>query len=180
MYWALLIPCLAFSAVTLQQSAVQAQSFLERRIQQRMEQRLEERRREEAFQAGHRCAERAQTYSAGPSGNVVLKLAADGIGVSESQLDWTIWSVTEDVALDGTCSKRKRAFLKTALPRLLLILEKNARVALKFGGTASAWQQVADLSPAAAAKKTLALAWAFLLCGNPRAMMTTIPAPAAA
>ena len=59
----------------------------------------------------------------------MLKLAADGIGVSESQLDWTIWSVTEDVALDGTCSKRKRAFLKTALPRLLHILEKNARVA---------------------------------------------------
>ena len=36
---------------------------------------------------------------------VMLKLAADGIGVSESQLDWTIWSVTEDVALDGTCSE---------------------------------------------------------------------------
>ena len=55
------------------------------------------------------------------------QLAPDGIGTSESQLDWTIWSVTEDVALDGTCSKRKRAFLKTALPRLLTILEKNVR-----------------------------------------------------
>ena len=53
------------------------------------------------------------------------ELPADGVGVSESQLDWTIWSVTEDVALDGTCSKRKRAFLKTALPRLLHILEKT-------------------------------------------------------
>ena len=93
LYWALLIPCIAFSAVTLQGSSLRAQSFLDRRIQQRMEQRLEERRREEAnltdsqrqqlfearrqlvlgtydqrlaiLQAGHRCAERAQTYSAG-------------------------------------------------------------------------------------------------------------------
>ena len=55
------------------------------------------------------------------------QLVPDGIGTSESQLDWTIWSVTEDVALDGTCSKRKRAFLKTALPRLLTLLEKNVR-----------------------------------------------------
>ena len=55
------------------------------------------------------------------------QLAADGIGTSENQFDWTIWSVTEDVALDGTCSKRKRAFLKTALPRLLHIAERNSR-----------------------------------------------------
>ena len=48
LYRVLLIPCIAFSGVTLQQSAVQAQSFMERRIQQRMEQRLAERRREEA------------------------------------------------------------------------------------------------------------------------------------
>ena len=54
------------------------------------------------------------------------ELPADGVGVSESQLDWTPWSVTEDVALDGTCSKRKRAFLAMALPRLLSFIEKNA------------------------------------------------------
>ena len=52
---------------------------------------------------------------------------SSGIGTDESQLDWTPWSVTEDVALDGTCSKRKRAFFKTALPRLLTFLEKSAR-----------------------------------------------------
>ena len=55
---------------------------------------------------------------------------SSGIGTDESQLDWTPWSVTEDVALDGTCSKRKRAFFKTALPRLLTFLEKSARHAL--------------------------------------------------
>lgn len=53
----------------------------------------------------------------------------DGIGTTESQLDWTPWSVTEDVALDGTCSKRKRAFFKMALPRGLTILERSARIA---------------------------------------------------
>ena len=52
---------------------------------------------------------------------------SNGIGTDESQLDWTPWSVTEDVALDGTCSKRKRAFFKTALPRLLTFLERSAR-----------------------------------------------------
>ena len=52
---------------------------------------------------------------------------SDGIGTDESQLDWTPWSVTEDVALDGTCSKRKRAFFKSALPRLLTFLERSAR-----------------------------------------------------
>jgi len=54
-------------------------------------------------------------------------LRSDGIGTTESQADWTPWSVTEDVALDGTCSKRKRAFFKAALPRLLTLLEKSAR-----------------------------------------------------
>ena len=54
-------------------------------------------------------------------------LRSDGIGTTESQSDWTPWSVTEDVALDGTCSKRKRAFFKAALPRLLTLLEKSAR-----------------------------------------------------
>ena len=54
-------------------------------------------------------------------------LCSDGIGTTESQSDWTPWSVTEDVALDGTCSKRKRAFFKAALPRLLTLLEKSAR-----------------------------------------------------
>ena len=54
---------------------------------------------------------------------------ADGIGTTESQLDWTPWSVTEDVALDGTCSKRKRAFFKMSLPRGLTILERSARIA---------------------------------------------------
>ena len=52
---------------------------------------------------------------------------SNGISTDESQLDWTPWSVTEDVALDGTCSKRKRAFFKTALPRLLTFLERSAR-----------------------------------------------------
>ncbi len=52
---------------------------------------------------------------------------SNGIGTDESQLEWTPWSVTEDVALDGTCSKRKRAFFKTALPRLLTFLERSAR-----------------------------------------------------
>ena len=52
---------------------------------------------------------------------------SDGIGTEESQLDWTPWSVAEDVALDGTCSKRKRAFFKSALPRGLTFLERSAR-----------------------------------------------------
>ena len=93
LYRVLLIPCIAFSGVTLQQSAVQAQSFMERRIQQRMEQRLAERRREEAnltdsqkqqlfearrelafntydqrlslLESGQSCIASAQTYSAG-------------------------------------------------------------------------------------------------------------------
>ena len=53
-------------------------------------------------------------------------LPADGIGTTESQFDWTPWSVTEDVALDGSCSKRKRAFFQIALPRGLTILERSA------------------------------------------------------
>ena len=53
--------------------------------------------------------------------------AIHGPGTSESQSDWTIWSVAEDVAIDGTCSKRKRAFLKNELPRHLQILEQSAR-----------------------------------------------------
>ena len=53
----------------------------------------------------------------------------DGIGTTETQLDWTPWSVTEDVALDGTCSKRKRAFFKMALPRGLTILERSTVIA---------------------------------------------------
>ena len=51
----------------------------------------------------------------------------DGTTTTESQLDWTPWSVTENAALDGTCSKRKQAFFKTALPRGLTILERFAR-----------------------------------------------------
>lgn len=57
------------------------------------------------------------------------ELLPNGIGTTESQLDWTLWSVTEDVALDGTCSKRKRAFFKMSLPRVLTILERSARIA---------------------------------------------------
>jgi hypothetical protein len=53
--------------------------------------------------------------------------AIHGPGTTESQSDWSIWSVAEDVAIDGTCSKRKRAFLKNELPRYLEILEKSAR-----------------------------------------------------
>ena len=53
--------------------------------------------------------------------------AIHGPGTTESQSDWTIWSVAEDVAIDGTCSKRKRAFLKNELPRHLRILEEHAR-----------------------------------------------------
>jgi hypothetical protein len=52
--------------------------------------------------------------------------AIHGPGTTESQSDWSIWSVAEDVAIDGTCSKRKRAFLKNELPRYLEILEKSA------------------------------------------------------
>ena len=52
---------------------------------------------------------------------------SDGIGTDESQMDWTPWSVTEDVALDGSCSKRKRAFFKSALPRGLTFLERSVR-----------------------------------------------------
>ena len=57
------------------------------------------------------------------------ELLPNGIGTTESQLDWTLWSVTEDVALDGTCSKRKRAFFKMSLPRGLTFLERSARIA---------------------------------------------------
>ena len=31
------------------------------------------------------------------------ELLPTGIGTTESQLDWTPWSVTEDLALNGTC-----------------------------------------------------------------------------
>ena len=53
------------------------------------------------------------------------ELLPNGIGTTKSQLDWTPWSVTEDLALNGTCSKRKRAFFKSALPRGLTCLGRS-------------------------------------------------------
>ena len=52
-----------------------------------------------------------------------------GAGNDERQEDWSIWSITEDVAFDGTCSKRKRAFLKQELPRFLESLEMEPEYA---------------------------------------------------
>ena len=43
----LLVPCLALSAIALNQSEGQAQSFLQRRIQERMQERMQERRLQE-------------------------------------------------------------------------------------------------------------------------------------
>ena len=50
-----------------------------------------------------------------------------GVDREERQEDWSIWSITEDVAFDGTCSRRKRDYLKQELPRFLAILEESAR-----------------------------------------------------